>query len=108
MADLQQRRTDLLAYARSCLDVNDLHGCRDACVDLEVLDARIEERDGPVCSVDPSTICSFCATVHSNDTVCPLKQTHCKSCDGKGWNYVIGSAQGASAPCPKCDGTGCG
>ena len=43
-ADLTTRKKALVAYARSCLEAGDWHGCRDACTDLEVIDARLEER----------------------------------------------------------------
>lgn len=44
MNDLEKRRAALIAYARSCLDSGDWHGLRDACTDLEVIEARLEER----------------------------------------------------------------
>lgn len=44
MTDLTARRTALLAYAQSCLEAGDYHGCRDACTDLEVIEARLQER----------------------------------------------------------------
>lgn len=46
MTDLTTRRQALLDYARSCLEAGDWHGCRDACTDLEVIEARIQERAG--------------------------------------------------------------
>ena len=44
MTDLTARKQALMAYARSCLEAGDWRGCRDACADLEVIEARIQER----------------------------------------------------------------
>lgn len=44
MTDLQTRRATLLAYLKSSVDAEDWHACRDCAADLEVLDARMEER----------------------------------------------------------------
>lgn len=40
---LWQRRQDLIAYAASCLAAEDWHGLRDAAVDIECAEARIDE-----------------------------------------------------------------
>lgn len=40
---LEAQRQTLIAYARLKLDQQDWHGVRDACVDIEILDARIKE-----------------------------------------------------------------
>ena len=47
MSDLTERRTALMAYAESCLTSGDWHGLRDAAADLEVIEARMEERGTP-------------------------------------------------------------
>lgn len=41
---LTQRHTDLIAWAKSCLETHDWHALRDAAADLEVCEARMEER----------------------------------------------------------------
>ena len=51
MTDLAKRRTALVAYAESCLTSGDWHGLRDAAADLEVIEARIQER-GETASLD--------------------------------------------------------
>lgn len=44
ISDLQKRRDELLAWAQSCLDARDFHGLRDCACDIEVIEARLEER----------------------------------------------------------------
>lgn len=51
MTDLLSRKQALVAYARSCLEAGDWRGCRDACSDLDVIEARLEERAGRIESV---------------------------------------------------------
>ena len=56
MSDLTERRTALVAYAESCLTSGDWHGLRDAAADLEVIEARMEERanlDAPAAQQGP-------------------------------------------------------
>jgi hypothetical protein len=42
---LALRRDVLIEYLKSCLAMQDWHGCRDAAADLEVIEARIKERE---------------------------------------------------------------
>lgn len=51
LPQLTQRRALLKAYVLSCMEQSpeDLHGARDAIVDIEVIDARIGERASLPC-----------------------------------------------------------
>lgn len=41
ITELEQRRDTMIAYARMKLDSHDWHGVRDACVDIEILEANL-------------------------------------------------------------------
>ena len=56
MTDLAKRRAELIAWAQSCLDSGDRHGLRDAACDLEIVEARMEERQGRIVPVEPSQL----------------------------------------------------
>lgn len=54
LPQLHQRRAELQAWARSCLEAADYHGLRDAAADLEIIAARIEERERLQFVIEPT------------------------------------------------------